>query len=124
MSDAIRRQFALSRLNARLDALLDLDDGWLDGEGEAPTGLAIKSARRVLTAAIESGADRPRIYPTPDGNVSAEWVIGDWGADAEFDGGAFEICAINAKTHEDRGEVFKADGCGGVELAAWLKGLA
>ena len=61
----------MSTIDARLDELAALSDGWLDGEGLAPTPHAIATARAVLR--LLPGA-RPHLFPTPDGEVSAAQI--------------------------------------------------
>ena len=76
-----------SEIKRRLAELRDLQDGWADGMqnvrdwgsgfGKAPShdGLA------WLTVQFErfypNDAPRPRIYPTPEGGIQAEWPLGD-----------------------------------------------
>lgn len=49
----------------RLQELSELRDGWLDGEGKAPTQAALDTADELLR--------RPMgIYPTEDGGIQIE----------------------------------------------------
>lgn len=67
----------LKALGRRLDELGALDTGWLDGEGVAPGDVVLARARRVLTELLDLDVPRPRVYPTPEGGVQAEWTIDD-----------------------------------------------
>lgn len=50
----------------RLNELERLQDGWLDGDGIAPTDDALHGAYTLLITA--------RIFPTPEGGVQIEWT--------------------------------------------------
>jgi len=55
------------------DRLLELETlsaGWLDGAGLPPALPALRNARALLVP--------PRLYPTPEGGVQAEWTIGSY----------------------------------------------
>lgn len=63
---------AATRIWARLDELMALQPGWLDGEGVPPgPGVAAQAAR--IAESIANWATPPRIYPTPDGGIELEW---------------------------------------------------
>ena len=55
----------------RLTELSKLKDGWLDGEGKAPTAKALKAAS-VLGPALPSDL-KIYVYPTDAGGVQLEW---------------------------------------------------
>lgn len=60
-------------LDRRLAALAELPDGWLDGSGtQIPRGTLIRLGE-LLKAAEGEGLPRPYLYPTPEGQVQAEW---------------------------------------------------
>ena len=61
---------------SQLDDLRRMRDGWLDGEGVAPshTGLSWLSER--FGQYYFEGLPRPYIYPTLEGGVQAEWTLG------------------------------------------------
>jgi len=60
-------------LNNALAELHDLDPGWLDGEGELISRLAIAKAKNRLGAWLSKGAAPPSVFPTPEGGVQAQW---------------------------------------------------
>ena len=73
-------------LDARLEELSTLRDGWFDGEGTAPTRATIDHAAssiRSLTA--EGNVPTPYLYPTPEGDIRAEWPLADGEITATFD---------------------------------------
>lgn len=69
-----------------MDSLKGLADGWLDGDGRAFDGAALAWSATLLTG-IVNGFDlvTPHMYPTPDGNVRAEWSRPRWEISAELD---------------------------------------
>lgn len=66
------------RLTSRCEEFRALEDGWLDGEGVAPSWAFLQRAERAIWHLVEVvGIDRPHVYPTPEGGLQAEWDIGD-----------------------------------------------
>jgi hypothetical protein len=69
------RKVGLESIVAELEAFDRLQDGWLDGEG---VGLADRDRSWIpevlLRIADDSTLGVPGIYPTPDGNIQAEWI--------------------------------------------------
>ena len=61
---------------AQLDELRRLRDGWLDGDGIAPSGAGLDWLSERLTQRYPPAAPVPYIYPTPDGGIPAEWTLG------------------------------------------------
>lgn len=58
----------------RLLELLQLEDGWLDGEGTAPDLLALEQARDILQLAHERGLPDAAVFPREDGSVQLQWI--------------------------------------------------
>ncbi len=61
---------------ARLEEMSLLKDGWLDGEGKAPTPACVNWVAEVL----ENFPDElplPLLFPTEEGNIQAEWSEGN-----------------------------------------------
>lgn len=71
MSTKTRTQ---ERPRDRIAELSRLEAGWLDGEGEAISPHALLAMRRLLDDLGEQ-LPKPRIYPTADGGVRAEWSL-------------------------------------------------
>lgn len=51
----------------RLDEFAQMEHGWLDGRGRAPTNCALAIARSIVAHGLEAS-----IYPTPAGGVMFE----------------------------------------------------
>jgi len=77
---------AVVSLNVRLDSLMTVEPGWLDGEGSAPAPEAIEAARQVLgRVMVNHGIPRPGVFPNPEGGIQAEWMYKGWVIEARFD---------------------------------------
>ncbi len=58
----------------RIDELRKLEDGWLDGNGFAPSAELFQRIDALLTEVIyEHNTYVPYLYPTPEGGIQAEW---------------------------------------------------
>lgn len=69
----------------QLEKLKVLRDGWLDGDGSP---LSLDLLARVgmwFDEHLSEDTPLPRLYPTPEGGVEAEWLIGRLDASIEFD---------------------------------------
>ncbi len=81
-------------INRRLDSLKDLEDGWADGIqhpsnfgngfGTAPSHEGLEWLKRQFATHYPSGLNRPRLYPTPEGGVQAEWFTESHDADLDI----------------------------------------
>ena len=65
--------------------LLELAPGWLDGEGVPPTGELLELVGAWLDEHQRQDLEEPRLFPTPEGGVEAEWRIGRLDLSVEFD---------------------------------------
>lgn len=61
----------------RLLRLAHMRDGWLDGDGHAPSYIALDAARDVLMRLEERGLALPGVFPMEDGGVQLEWASGE-----------------------------------------------
>lgn len=68
---------ATALVESRLNAFSELSEGWLDGQGEAPTPAALAIARHMIRVLLNLNLPRPRLAPTLEGGVEAEWSMGD-----------------------------------------------
>jgi len=86
----------------RLNEFRSLATGWNDGSGEPVSDIMIDRADAIVGQWIESGILRPRLYPTPNGGILAEWRIDSWMISAEFfaDSNVLEIVGVNVLTRE------------------------
>ncbi|MBB4912651.1 tyrosine-type recombinase/integrase [Actinophytocola algeriensis] len=57
----------------RIKYLADLEDGWLDGSGLAPSSVALDKTEEILLACVDENVPRPGIYPTESGGSLLEW---------------------------------------------------
>ena len=62
---------------SRLLELCQLEDGWLDGEGLAMNAETRDSAWEICKSVEKDGYPRPGIYPTPEGGIQLEWLLGE-----------------------------------------------
>lgn len=69
----------------RCMGLLELSPGWLDGEGVPPTGELLELVEAWLDEHHRQDLEQPRLFPTPEGGVEAEWRIGRMDLSIEFD---------------------------------------
>ncbi|MBK6534324.1 MAG: hypothetical protein IPF99_33585 [Deltaproteobacteria bacterium] len=58
----------------------------MDGEGTAPTRATIdRAASSIRALSAEGNAPTPYLYPTPEGEIRAEWPLADGEITAIFD---------------------------------------
>ena len=70
---------------ARLDEFRDMQDGWLDGEGIAPTRAGIDWLSDAFTRNYKEDVPLPFTYAMPSGGVQFEWSIGNLEVSLEVD---------------------------------------
>lgn len=70
-------------LLARFEELAAIPESWFDEGPLDRDGLG--KAHAFLTDAMNLGAPAPYVYPTPKGEVRAEWSISGWEVSAVFD---------------------------------------
>lgn len=61
---------------AQLDDLRLLEDGWLDGNGKAPSSTGLDWLHETLACNYLDELPSPHLYPTETGGVQAEWSLG------------------------------------------------
>ncbi len=72
-------------VSARVEQLLLLRDGWHNGEGLALARDGLRWLAATWEAHWPTEAPLPRLFPTPEGGVQAEWTIGQLSISAEVD---------------------------------------
>jgi len=84
--DSIEHITALDPLDigARLDALAQLKEGWLDGDGVTYDRSNLEAVTKLFDKNYDSTLPLPYIYPVPTGELEAEWSIGSWSASLEI----------------------------------------
>ncbi len=95
----------------RLVELANLTDGWLDGDGIAPTHEGLEWLSGSFDTQYAPDLQLPYLYPTPEGNVQAEWNLGDWSVSVVFDlrQRSADFQALHLKTDESLDEHFDLD---------------
>lgn len=84
----------------RLRELSELKDGWLGPGGKHLSAQGLAWFVRVYAKVIiGSGLPTPHLFPTPEGNIQAEWSLGSWSVEAEFDHAAHHasLLAVSKK---------------------------
>jgi hypothetical protein len=84
---------------ARLEELSMLRVGWLNGEGEAISEMAVEHARQLLSA-LEPDGDNFRIYPMPDGGIQLENNVPTYNLSVEVRSGDYSIHVLKISTNE------------------------
>ena len=84
--DAIEQVTLLDPLDvpARLDELRAMQDGWMDGDGKAPSMAGLDWLSINFERYFPDDLPLPHVYPTPEGGVEAEWSLGPHSIILEF----------------------------------------
>ena len=61
---------------AQIESMRSLKDGWLDGEGKSPPYKALERFAQIFDSYWDDSLPLPHIYPTYEGGIQAEWLIG------------------------------------------------
>jgi hypothetical protein len=107
----------------QLAALQRLDAGWLDGSGPAYSVASLGRAREILEPLVMSfGLPTPYVYPTPDGEIRAEWPASEWDVVLTFNPEVTRAELVANATMRDETEEasFAADLSGMLSLSAKL----
>lgn len=100
----------LASLDKRLDEIASLSPGWLDGEGARPDSDVLARASRLLADLLTFEVPRPRVFPTPEGGVQAEWTIGDHEISITFEpSGELHAVSVNVASGQAEEPVLAAD---------------
>lgn len=88
----------------RLEELVALEDGWLDGKGAALNKQQVVQLNNYFDAHYSNDLPLPYLYPTAEGRVQAEWEINAWEVSLEIDLTSFaaEFHAFNFANHEEK----------------------
>lgn len=101
---------------ARLEELRTLQDGWLEGDGRAPSKEGLDWLSRAFSQHYPDELPLPYLYPTEEGGIQAEWTLKPNEVTLEIDLGrrTGEWHALNLETDEDQSEMLNLD-----ELQDW-----
>lgn len=93
-------------VTTRLEALAELEEGWLDGKGHAPDKNRLVWLSTAFDTLYDPTLPLPYLYPTAEGGIQAEWSSGDWEIPLEINlaGQVAEWQALNLNTQECREE--------------------
>jgi hypothetical protein len=102
----------------RLDELGRLQDGWLDGEGSAPSQTLLDDLKTAFDHDFDPELPLPYLYPTLEGGIQAEWTINGWDVSLEVDskGANGEFRAIRFQDKSERSMVLSLS-----EKSGWVK---
>lgn len=67
-----------------LEELMNLEDGWYDGEGKAPDKTQLAWITEALVKDFPQDVDFPLVAPTPEGGVFLEWIQKPWRISSEI----------------------------------------
>lgn len=62
----------------RLDELAKLKNGWLEGDGRAPSHALIELLKSGFENRFDPGLPLPYLFPSEDGGIQAEWTLNGW----------------------------------------------
>lgn len=114
-------------ISVQLADLARLQDGWLDGDGEAYDPTLLDRAKEIFESLVDlSGVDMPYVYPSPDGAIRAEWNHPDIDVVLVLDasGARLRLLAVDSTgSRESRREQYDPDRKGLKALAASLEKL-
>ena len=72
------RREAIEKLKVRTSHLAKVEDGWLEGKGTAPDGSLVQWFLSEMSRRYPLSLPIPQVYPTPEGGICVEWLLGDW----------------------------------------------
>lgn len=107
----------------QLAALQRLGNGWLDGVGTKYSTTSLGRAREILEPLVVSfGLPTPYLYPTPEGEIRAEWPTTAWDVVLTFDPEVTRAELVaNATTRDETEEAtYAADLSGMLSMSAKL----
>lgn len=95
-----------------IEALLALQDGWLEGGGKVPDAERLADLMNEMVRVFPSSLEYPAVVPTEDGNVVFEWIRPQARIELEvnFVDQRLELYATNLKTNHFVEETYPQDG--------------
>lgn len=72
-------------LEAQIDEIANLRDGWLDGDGAAPDQAGLEWFSTKFADLYPNDLPPAYLYPTPEGGLQAEWSVNGWELALEVD---------------------------------------
>ncbi len=80
-----QRPALVQYVEAELNALLELSDGWDGRRAHAVTIPAIQATVHVLAVVTNETSAPPQLFPLPDGGIQVEWHVGGNSIEIEID---------------------------------------
>ena len=72
-------------LLSQIERIRTLHNAWHDGDGLTPSSHLLNQISTWLVSHLRDEQPTPRLYPTPEGGVEAEWMIGRLDLSIEFE---------------------------------------
>ncbi len=88
-------------LSLEMDNTLPIEQGWLDGEGEAVDVDLREVVQGVFVTHYPESLPYPHVAPTESGGIHLEWVGSPWRVSAEFFPGS-KTCELQATNASER----------------------
>ncbi|WP_051168344.1 hypothetical protein [Marinospirillum minutulum] len=91
-------------IDARLEELSLLNNGWLNGKGKALDKDEAKRFSESFYSFYDDSLPLPYLYPTAEGGLQAEWLIKDWdiSLEIELSNLSAELHALNLQSDEEK----------------------
>ncbi len=113
-------------VGVRIVELRRLQDGWLDGAGQSLSSDGLDWFLSAFEEEYPVDLMRPYLYPTPEGNLLAEWSLGDnsCSLDVDLTSHNAEFHNLNLKSKEEWATTLNLhDSDGWQELGQMLQSL-
>lgn len=114
-------------LSSRLRELRNLQEGWLDGAGRAPTIVGLDWFEKAFEANYPDDLPQPYVYPTAEGGLQLEWSLGGHELSLEVDldhhSGAWHSLDLQTQQDETK-EIALDDDSGWKHLSMEIRRLA
>lgn len=102
----------VKQLDDRFEMLASVEPGWLDGKGNALPAAELPWAKDLIfEVMVEGGIPKPRLYPTPAGDIEAEWSHEAWEVSATImlKKHVASVTAVNVDTNAEGEGDFNLD---------------
>jgi hypothetical protein len=80
-----------AHLLSQMERIRSLQNGWHDGDGLTPSSHLLNQISTWLESHLRDEQPTPRLYPTPEGGVEAEWLIGHLDLSIEFEPNSYTV---------------------------------
>jgi hypothetical protein len=110
----------------RLDELAKAENGWLNGDGLAPSQELLDRLKKAFEQDFDPELSLPYLYPTTEGGVQAEWSLNGWEVSIKIDptGEHAEYQAVNIESDASQETILAlGDSAGWQQLNENLKSI-